>query len=243
MLLVIVLSGEAWGPVVHGLHHALLYGGAAAVPVLAGASAVAARRERSGSHEDRRIAALRLAVAQGDLSGRLPVVAGSPGAAAPRAPTSTRSGSTLVPLAVTASTAAASVHAAATATHLSQGALVAGFFLLSAVAQLGWALVALAGGGPRLWAAGAALNGAVVLAWGASRTVGLPFGIAPREGVGHWDVAATLWELVVVGVCAALLLTAGSPRGSRVRWSGPARSWLVGCVVVLVALALTGAPA
>jgi hypothetical protein len=239
MALVSLLSVAPLGAVVHGLHHALLFAGVATVPLLAGAPWLSARLGRTRGEEDLRIAALRAAAAQGALgtggSRQLPWVA-------PAAPTYAGGAATLLPLAVTASTAAASVHAAATVTHLSHGATVAGFFLVSTVVQLGWALVAVTGAGRRVWAVGAAVNAAVVLVWLATRTTGLPFGLVPIEDVGSWDAAASGWELVVVGCCVALLLR-GGPQRPMWTWSGPATSWVIGCVLVLFALAVSGAPA
>jgi hypothetical protein len=239
MALVSLLSVAPLGAVVHGLHHGLLFAGVAAVPVLAGAPWLSARLGRTRGEEDLRIAALRAASADGAVGTGASLERPW---ATPAAPTYAGGAATLLPLAVTASIAAATVHAAATVTHASHGATVAGFFLLSTVVQVGWALVAVTGAGRRVWTVGAAVNAAVVLVWLATRTTGLPFGPAPIEDVGPWDVAASGWELVVVGCCVALLLR-GGPQRPMWTWSGPARSWVIGCMLVLLALAVSGPPA
>jgi hypothetical protein len=57
--------------VVHELHHALLVGGAAIVPVLAGALWFGARGGKAITAEEQRIAALRQAASEGALGSRL----------------------------------------------------------------------------------------------------------------------------------------------------------------------------
>lgn len=66
-----LLSLTPLGAVVHGLHHALLIGGAATVPLLAGALWLGARGGRLPTPEQERIAALRRAASEGALGSRL----------------------------------------------------------------------------------------------------------------------------------------------------------------------------
>ena len=110
---------------------------------------------------------------------------------------------------------------------------MAGFFVLTTLAQLAWTWYAWPGPGPALLRAGAIGNAAVLALWLVSRTVGLP----AREPVGPWDVAAVVWELVIVCGCLRLL-GSGLPRRS---WHPLASWWLGACVVCLGVLSVSGA--
>jgi hypothetical protein len=153
---------------------------------------------------------------------------------------------TWLPIAVVSSAAAAGVHAAVAPAHFGEGPLVGSFFVLCAVAQLGWPLAVLLVGSSRwlLWAAVVG-NAGVVTLWGLSRTVGLPVGPRSVEPVGTWDLAATSWELaVVVGVSLVLTSDRFAVPGPRlldiVRWSAAAKAWLAGSVTILLVLTVTG---
>lgn len=149
---------------------------------------------------------------------------------------------TLLPVAVTASAAAAGVHAAVTPPHLAEGALVGSFFVFSSLFQLGWAALMVLGPHRRLLELGAVVNAACIVLWGLTRTVGLPFGLLPGvEGVGPWDLSAVVWEGAVVGACLAQLRQDPAYVGSWMRWSPVARTWLVVSVVALGMLTVTGA--
>jgi hypothetical protein len=149
--------------------------------------------------------------------------------------------------AVVSSVAAAGVHAAATPAHVEEGFLIGAFFVVAAVAQLAWAVLAV-GIGPRpllLWPAVVG-NASILALWVYTRVVGVPFGLGEREPVGPWDLAAGAWELVTIGAC--LLLLARPVVVSRRtamdlhRWPTAARGWLLGSLVVLGALTLAGLP-
>jgi hypothetical protein len=123
---------------------------------------------------------------------------------------------TLAALAV-ASVAAGAIHAVAAPGHLAEDPLLGAAFVSVAIFQVTWAIAVTRGGDERVVAIGATVNAAIVLAWIASRTVGLPLGPhawspeAPRV----LDLTATLLELVIVAGSAA---TAGDPpreAGSR----------------------------
>jgi hypothetical protein len=95
---------------------------------------------------------------------------------------------------------AAAIHAAAIGPHLEESRLFGAAFAGMAVAQAGWMLMVFVGQSRRRYLAGAALNGAVVLTWLLSRTVGLPLGPHPgvAEPIGPMDAVATLAEVLAV---------------------------------------------
>lgn len=154
---------------------------------------------------------------------------------------------TWLPIAVVSSAAAAGVHAAAGPEHLREGVLVGGFFVVAALAQLAWAAVVMLAGPSRRLLHGAVVgNAAVVVIWLASRTVGLPGGLVEVEPVGPWDLAATCWEVAVVGG-VSLVLSCGrftdtdAHRVDIVRWSVAARGWLLASVALMAVLTVAGA--
>ena len=98
-----------------------------------------------------------------------------------------------------ASAGAGLVHAAAAGSHNGE-AEVAWLFAVTAVAQLGWAAFVAVRPWPWLLAAGIALNGACVVAWVLSRTVGLVGPLAGVEAVGTPDaIGAVLGDRRVRG--------------------------------------------
>ena len=107
---------------------------------------------------------------------------------------------------------AAAIHFAVIADHYAEGVLAG--LLMSAVAwfQLLWPLTLTLPGAPRrLLDLGAlAVNGGAILAWAASRTVGLPapVGDGRVEPIGTLDILAMSFELGIVLGVAALLLRA-----------------------------------
>jgi hypothetical protein len=116
---------------------------------------------------------------------------------------------------------AATIHAAATVTHLGESRLFAAAFAAMAIAQGGWMVLIIVGPSRRRYLAGAELNGAVVLIWLLSRTVGLPVGPHPwlAEPIGATDAIATLAELLAV-LGSLVLVARMEPNTSRL--SGPA---------------------
>lgn len=119
--------------------------------------------------------------------------------------------STWLLVAVIASAGAGLVHAAAAGSH-NDDASLAWLFAVVAVLQLGWAALVVVRRWPALVAAGIALNGACVVAWVLSRTVGLVGPLAGVEDVGAPDaIAAVLASVACVTALAALLIGA---RGS-----------------------------
>jgi hypothetical protein len=120
-----------------------------------------------------------------------------------------------------ASGVAAAIHAAAIGPHLEESRLFAAAFAAMALAQGAWVVLVLVEPSRRRYLAGAGLNGAVVLGWLLSRTVGLPVGPHPGvpEPVGAMDATAALAELLAV-VGSLVLASRIGPDPSRL--SGPA---------------------
>lgn len=90
-------------------------------------------------------------------------------------------------------------------------------FVATSVFQVAWAIPLVGGPGPRVLAIGAALNGAVVLAWIWSRTVGVPIGphAWTPEPAGIADLSATLLELLLVTAWALAAPLRPRPRAPR----------------------------
>lgn len=223
----------------HAIHYTLLFGGLAFVVALLLASRPGAARSVPVTRHEARMAALRQAADLGRLGRPLdaPDLPAEDLATVPAA----------FPVAVVSSVAAAGVHAVATPAHVQEGVLIGLFFVLAALAQLVWALLAVSIGPRRdlLWS-GVVGNAGIVVLWVYTRTVGVPFGLGEREPVGPWDLAASGWEIVAVGAC--LMLLARPAEVSRRtaldvhRWSTGARGWLLGSVVALGVLTLVGLP-
>jgi hypothetical protein len=113
--------------------------------------------------------------------------------------------STPIVVAAAASVGAGLVHTAAAGSH-NGDASIAWIFAVCAVAQLAWGGIVIARPHRLVLAAGVALNGACVLAWALSHTVGLvgPFGGV--EDVGTQDLlAAVLGAFAVLAALAALM--------------------------------------
>jgi hypothetical protein len=98
------------------------------------------------------------------------------------------------------SAGAAVIHLVAAPTHyLELGDLGAGF-LIAAALQGAWIRPCLAGPSRRTALAGIALNGALVVAWAWSRSVGLPVGpfAGGPEPIGLPDGASVVFELILM---------------------------------------------
>jgi hypothetical protein len=104
--------------------------------------------------------------------------------------------------------ATAFIHVLAATHHYREWALYGVFFTILAPAQAIWGgLVFQRRGDRRLLAIGGVANLLVALVWAMSRTTGIPIGPTPwtPESVGWHDVMATLNELAMAGIVAALL--------------------------------------
>ncbi len=101
-------------------------------------------------------------------------------------------------VAAAASGGAGIVHAAAAGSHNDDPGR-AWLFALCAVAQLGWAILAVTRPSRRVVAGGAALNAVCVSAWVLSRTVGLAGPLDGVEQVGMQDLVAAALAAVATG--------------------------------------------
>ncbi len=229
----------------HALHLLLVVLGLAGVAVLLFPQVQAARSRRTtfrapadATEHEERIATLRAAVRSGRLAA-LPETA-LPVTALPVTAGPARDSSTWRAVAVGSSVAAAGVHAAVFPHHLDEALVVGIFFLAMTLGQAAWAcLVWLEATRDRL-VAGILGNLGLVALWGVSRAAGLP-GLG-REAVGGWDLAAVVWELVIVGTCLVGLHRGADERAltlgglGRLGWS-----WAALCAATLVLLTLTTA--
>jgi hypothetical protein len=135
------------------------------------------------------------------------------------------------------SAAAAAIHFAVVFEHFKDYLLYGVFFLVLAWAQLIWAAVLLwRPSRPWLWL-GMAGNAAVLAAYVASRTVGLPFGpdLHHPEPVGALDVVSGVLEFALIIGCAALVWRP-SLADRPVRRRGVAAAGLLAVPVLVVAV-------
>lgn len=120
----------------------------------------------------------------------------------------------LVAIAAGLSLGAAAIHFSVVESHFDEFAPYGLVFLGVASFQVIWALVYLLRPGSRVALLGAAVNAGVVVAWLASRTIGLPFG--PEAGIpqapGFADLLATAFELLLIGILVAAMLPAVTRR-------------------------------
>jgi len=125
----------------------------------------------------------------------------------PRSARRDESSAVLVYGAALLSVGAAAIHFAVAKPHLEEYTLFGVFFVLSGVAQLGWAVLVLVRPLRWLLALGVAGNLAIAALWAVDRIWGLPLGPEhwKPEPVGFGDAAATGFELLLVLACVALL--------------------------------------
>jgi hypothetical protein len=122
-----------------------------------------------------------------------------------------------------ASMSAALIHFAVIQQHLADYWVYGWFFVVVAIGQLAWALLAVLRPTRPLLLAGAVGNALVVVAWVVTRVYGALVGpeATSRAAVGFGDVASTLLEVAIVVGCVAGLawpqvLTSGSSRRGEV---------------------------
>lgn len=222
----------------HSVHFALVAAGLAGLGALL--APTLAHRPRAGAPRDlheERVGTLRDAVTQ--YAAGAPVT--SLTTVAPRPVAAADASALLLPLAVTSTLLAASIHAAMVPPHLREGLLFGGFFIVCAVAQLAWAERALRMP-TRAWLAlGAVGNLAVVALWVVTRAAGLPFGLMPTpEAVGSWDVLSAVCEVAAAAACL-LAVRAGVRRTAPwAEWHPAVHAWLALGATFLVVLSLGG---
>ncbi len=223
----------------HGVHYGVVATGVLGlVALLAPRFAGTAPAGGNEDEHDLRVRAVHAQIATGSL-GLVPT-------AAPARPVLARAqrASSLLPVAVVSSAAAAGVHAGVGPAHLAAQPSVGLFFAGCALAQVGWAVaMVLRPSRPLLYAAVVG-NAAVLTLWLLSRTSGLPG--HPREPFGPWDLTCAVWEICTVLVAVRLLDVSRTTRLSLPRWDrwpASARFWLFGSALVLGLLATSGATA
>lgn len=130
-----------------------------------------------------------------------------------------------------ASAGAGLIHAAAAGAHAGDRVMVV-LFAMVAVAQVGWAAAALQRPERGVALAGAGLNAALVLAWLATRTVGLPLVDALREpeAAGVQDTVSAGLGLVAAGLALGAVV--------RPRWRAGAMPPLAASALAVLVVAL-----
>jgi hypothetical protein len=124
-----------------------------------------------------------------------------------------RQGDALAPTALLVAAAlsagAGAVHALVGPAHVREDLLYGAFFVVAASAQLCWALIVVVRPDPRVLFAGIVGNAGIVLLWAATRTFGIPLGVAAgrREAVGVLDLTCAALELALIACCARTLAT------------------------------------
>ncbi len=227
--------------VAHGIHYAVVGVGVVGLLALLGPQLVGVRRSPPGNDEH----ALRVqALTEQISSGGLGVLVAPPVFPIQvRHDAVGRARARYLPIAVVSSAAAAGVHAAVGPAHFIEGAVFGVFFAGTALAPVGWSLAMATRPTRRLLLAGLVGNGAVLILWLTTRTLGLPGLLPGPEAVGIWDISCGAWELAVVLTAARILH--GQP-GADLRlpawqdWDPAARVWALGSVLLLPVLSLTG---
>jgi hypothetical protein len=118
-----------------------------------------------------------------------------------------------------ASLGAGLIHLAVVQEHFDEWWLYGTFFLAVGIAQIVWAVVALAKDAPPWRLLTAWCNLAAVVLWAVTRTTGLPIGPEPgqAEAVGRADVLCCVLELVVFGALMVVPWLAARDEGSAGR--------------------------
>ena len=126
---------------------------------------------------------------------------------------------------VALSTAAGTIHLTVAADHFAEYFLFGLFFVVVGIAQIAWAaMVAIAGPDKRLLLLSLG-NTLIVALWFASRTTGVPLG--PNRGLpeplGYADVVTTVFEVLLIVLCVAMVMRDGSTgwRRNPALWSIP----------------------
>jgi len=138
------------------------------------------------------------------------------------------------------SAAAGLVHFAAAGEHFDVTAWHGSFFAVVGWLQLAWAVgVVVRPTDRRLLAAGAVLNGVVLVVWAVSRTVGVPIGpdAWTSEPVGFADALTSGFELLII-MLVVLVLVRPAVAGMAVD-PGTARLGVIGASLAVVVVSTT----
>ncbi len=140
---------------------------------------------------------------------------------------------------VTASLAVGLIHLAVISDHLAEDTATGLFFVVLAVFQVAWSVFFARQPRPAPAALGMIVNGAVILVWLVTHTVGSPFGSHPGvpEPIGVADAFATGFEAFIVGGTAMLAIPRLRVVAARVRYAVSAADLAV--VMTLAVMMLT----
>jgi hypothetical protein len=140
------------------------------------------------------------------------------------------------------SAGAAVIHATVIQVHLREWWLYGTFFVVAATLQLIWTVLVLRRPSRSLLVAGAIGNATVVVLWLVTRVTGLPVGPEPwtPESIGLLDVAASIFEAVLVVTVVMMLRRGALPERTKVRLERPQLAVFTGAVAAITYLAVTG---
>jgi hypothetical protein len=141
------------------------------------------------------------------------------------------------------SAGAAAIHFAVLRMHFDEYTLFGAFFVLTGLAQLGWAILVVAS--PQRWLLqlGAAGNAAIAVLWAIDRIWGLPLGPEhwKPDPVGFADVAASAFEILIAAGCIISIRGGPSARApERVSRRAVSLALLVAVVTALGLLSTLG---
>lgn len=140
------------------------------------------------------------------------------------------------------SAAAAVIHASVIQAHLREWWLYGTFFAVAATAQLIWTVLVLRKPSRSLLLVGAIGNAIVISLWLITRVTGLPVGPEPwtPESFSVLDVAASIFEMLLVISAVVMLRRDAVPQRTKVRLERPQLAVFTGAVVAITYLAITG---
>jgi hypothetical protein len=140
------------------------------------------------------------------------------------------------------SAGAAVIHATVIVAHFREWWLYGTFFAVAASAQLIWTLLIIRRPSRSLLVVGATGNAIVVFLWLLTRITGLPVGPEPwtPESFSLVDVAASVFEVVLVVTAVMMLRRNALPERTRVHLERPQVAVFTGAVVAFTYIAVTG---
>jgi hypothetical protein len=210
-----------------------LPGAVALLVAASGAAVVSSALPFSPGYASRDIAAAVVAA----VIAAIAAIAAVPIAAAAFGRTARRHGSVILYGCGLLSAGAAAIHFAVLKMHFEEYTLFGVFFVLSGLAQLGWAILVVAS--PRRWLLqlGAAGNAAIAALWAVDRIWGLPLGPEhwKPDPVGFGDVAASAFEILIAAGCIVAIR-----RGLSARPPQPVSRRAVSLAVLVAAVTALG---